>query len=77
MRGRKGNGLGAIVDTQFGQDFADVMLDGSLIDGQLPGNLAIRQTLRHQLQHFKFTRRQRLNGSIKIDCHAITSLVSH
>src|SRR2546426_48857 len=39
-------------------------LDGVLADLQLPGNLAVGQTARHQLQHLQLARREGFGGRL-------------
>jgi hypothetical protein len=47
-------GLDAVLQAEFGQDAADVSLDGLLADGQVPGDLPVAVTAGDQPQDVAF-----------------------
>src|SRR5579864_3723510 len=49
-------GLDAVLEAEFGQDAADVGLDGLLADGQVPGDLPVAVTAGNQLEDVAFAR---------------------
>jgi hypothetical protein len=49
-------GLDAVLQAEFGEDAADVGLDGLLADGQVLGDLPVAVTAGDQLEYFAFAR---------------------
>jgi hypothetical protein len=49
-------GLDAILEAEFGEDAADVGLDGLFADRQVPGDLPVAVTAGDQPEHVAFTR---------------------
>jgi len=47
--------LDAVLQAEFGEDAADVGLDGLLADGQVPGDLPVAVTAGDELEYFTFT----------------------
>ena len=52
--------LDAVLQVEFGEDAADMGLDGLLTDRQVPGNLPVAVTVGDQPQDVAFARGQRL-----------------
>src|SRR5215470_849196 len=52
--------LHAVLQSEFGEDAADVGLDGLLADHQVPGDLPVALTAGDQPEYLAFTRRERL-----------------
>jgi len=52
--------LDAVLQAEFGEDAADVGLDGLLADRQVAGDLPVAVTAGDQPEYFAFARRQRL-----------------
>jgi hypothetical protein len=52
--------LDAVLQAEFGEDAADVGLDGLLADRQVPGDLPVAVTAGDQLEYFAFAWRERL-----------------
>jgi hypothetical protein len=49
-------GLDAVLQAEFGEDPADVGLDGLLTDGQVSGDLPVAVTAGDQPEHVAFAR---------------------
>ena len=49
-------GLDAILQAEFGEDAADVGLDGLFADDQVPGDLPVAVTAGDQPEYFAFAR---------------------
>src|SRR5262249_61467421 len=56
----EGGCLHAVLQSEFGEDAADVGLDGLLADHQVPGDLPVALTTGDQPEYLAFTRRERL-----------------
>jgi hypothetical protein len=67
--------FGAVGHIQLRQDRTDVILHGPLVDGQLRGNLFVRQTPRQQPQYVQLARRQRIRIRVLCGCHSVTSIL--
>jgi hypothetical protein len=52
--------LDAVLQAEFGEDAADVGLDGLLADRQVPGDLPVAVTAGDQPEYLAFARRERL-----------------
>ena len=48
--------LHAVLQAEFGEDAADVGLDGLLADRQVPGDLPVAVTAGDELEYFAFAR---------------------
>ena len=60
---RRGHGTGAVVDIELLEDARHVSLDRVFTYRQQSSDLLVGTSLRHQAQHFEFTRGKRTLGT--------------